>query len=353
MTRLLALAILVSSCGGPAASEPSTPQHVERHDAPPADEAVTPIVALHEWGLVDVDLAAGTAELSAGPGMPARPVVARKPVVYAHLIHRESASLDLRVRLAPGASVLEHWPRTELEGNVIAWHLDVRRGVCPERGPMRDDAMACDAPDGFCEVSELPRYVTSDYDCMQVGSTSAPLLFYRASIPLDALPVRVERGADLRVRVTSLRDRDGPRSLLRISTGMQGPAGPSVIARGELPSRAATTELAVGQAALDPIAEHAALERTLTAELGLTQDEARAFLDAWAGELFGSDATRESTRRWAPRVRAQDFVLYWLGPSDVVRLAALDASPHAIETHRAFLVRVSFAPVATAGPAAL
>lgn len=350
---VLLAALSLASCGAPVASNTSSepPPRPEPTPDPPPE---APLLALHEWGLVDVDLARGLVELSAGPGMPARPVVARKPVIYAHLIDREAASIDLRVRLADGASVLEHWPATHVQGTVLPWHLDVRRGPCAIAAA-RDLPAACAAPDGYCEVSELPRYVTSDHDCIEVGGERVPLLFYRASIPMDALSLRVEGAAGGALRVTSTRARGaGPRTIVRISTALSGPWPPGhvVIARADLPSEPGSVEVPLGQEALDPAAERTALERALTGELGLTADEARVFLEAWSEELFGAvPSARESTRRWSP-ARAQDVLLYWLGQDEVDRIARLDASPHAITTRRAFLVRVVLPAVPTAGPAA-
>jgi hypothetical protein len=309
--------------------------------APPATgtDTATPALALHEWGLVDVDLAAGVAEISAGPGQPARPVVARKPVIYAHLRGEDAVSLDVRVRI-PGGAILEHWPAGELGADTIRWHGDVTRGACSggARGPVRDQP-PCASADGFCETSELPRYVTGDHDCITTAAGPAALLFYRARVPVDALPLRFERAADLRVRAA------GPtRPLLRISTGLTGPwpVGRRVIARGD-------AELAVGTALVDPAAERSAMERTLR-ELGLTAAEARVFLDAWAVDLFGAGAERESSRRPA-RAVAQDVILYWLTAAEIERIAPLEASIP-VTTRRAWLVRVTLPGVATAGPAA-
>jgi hypothetical protein len=58
----------------PPAPPPSTAEHEE------------PIVDIHEWGLIDVDMRTGTAELATGPGLPARPTAVRKPVLYLHLL---------------------------------------------------------------------------------------------------------------------------------------------------------------------------------------------------------------------------------------------------------------------------
>lgn len=301
-----------------------------------------PTLALHEWGLVDVDLATGLAELSAGPGQPARPVVARKPVIYAHLGEAEHAALDLRVRV-PGGSILEHWPLGALGADSIAWHAQVLRGPCGPGQPARPQP-PCATADGYCETHELHRYATADSDCITTGAGPAALLFYRAQVPASALPLAFVRAADLRVRVT------GPaRPVLRISTALTGPwpAGQRVIARGE-------DELPVGTEAVDATAERAAMEGALRGQ-GLTPDEARVFLDAWSAELFGAGApaardAQRASRRWQQQA-SQDVILYWLTPAEIERIAPLEASIP-VTTRRAWLVRVTLPAVATAGPAA-
>ena len=338
LTLLIGSSVL-AACG---ASSPPAVTETETVTVTADTAARPPALALHEWGLVDVDLATGLAELSAGPGQPARPVVARKPVIYAHLVERDQASLDLRVRV-PGGSILEHWPVGTLGPDSIAWHAQVSRGACPPAETAQPQP-PCASADGYCETHELPRYVTGDADCFGTGAGPAALLFYRAQVPAGALPLGFVRAADLRVRVT------GPtRPLLRISTALTGPwpAGHRVIARGE-------DDLAVGTEAVDPAAERTAMEGALRGQ-GLTPDEARVFLDAWSVELFGAvapaarDAQRAS-RRWQQQA-SQDVILYWLTPAEIERIAPLEASIP-VTTRRAWLVRVTLPAVATAGPAA-
>src|SRR5260221_4945122 len=73
-----------------------------------------------EWGLVDVDLASGRAELSAGPGRPARPMIARKPALYFHLLAGSAATLSVVVRV-PGGTLLESFPPGESTDDGIRW----------------------------------------------------------------------------------------------------------------------------------------------------------------------------------------------------------------------------------------
>jgi hypothetical protein len=338
----LIVAFLFASCGSPRPeprAEPSSPS-----DPSSPSEHETPVVAIHEWGLIDVDLASGTAELSAGPGMPSTPVMARKPVLYLHLLEGDAQSLTVRARV-PGGRILEHWPAGELAADSIAWNVGVRRGPCGEagRGPAREARdTTCQSVDGFCETPELPRYVTTDHDCLDVAGTEASLLFYRASVDASALPLRVERANDLSVRITSLRDGwDGPRNIVRVSRGLVGtwPLGRAMTARATIPRHGETAVMPVGETMLDPAAERETMARVLT-ELGLTTSEAEAFVGAWAETLFPAGG---DTRRWSQHP-SEDVLLYWLSQADVARFAVIDASPAAITLSRAFLVRITFPP---------
>jgi hypothetical protein len=323
-------ALLIIACGTPHAEEPVVV-------APPVEvgqeaEHETPLVAIHEWGLIDVDLTNGIAELSTGPGQEALPVMARKPVLYLHVLDGDTQSLTVRARI-PGGQILEHWPPGQLGPYIVTWNVDLRRGVCgPERGPVaRDVQAACSSTDGFCETNELPRYATDDHDCMDVGGTQANLLFYRASIAADRLPLRFARNADRTVSVMSTTDGwDRPREMLRTFSGS--------ISRAPMPGNGQTASMPVPSAPIDPTAEREAMMRTL-AELGLTPSEANAFMNAWQEELFGGSTI--ARRRPAPPA---DVILYWLAQSDVHQLAAIDTSPTPITLSRAFLVRVTLPP---------
>jgi hypothetical protein len=327
--------VLSFACGSP---RPSTPP-----PSPPGEamRPRPPLVEIHEWGLVDVDLASGTAELSAGPGQPARPMVLRKPVLYLHLTSAEQASVLVRARV-PGGAILEHWPPGVVDGGTVSWNANVRSGPCstnaPSRSPVRRET-TCAARDGFCEVDELPRYVTSDHDCMDVGGTTASLLFYRASLRADALPLRVERTPSLELAVTAETDTaDAPRTMLRISTALSGPwpVGRYVVSHARMPARGQAVRMPVGDEVLEPNAERDATFLALR-ELGLTEPEARVFVAAWSDELFGT----------SPSELRQDVLLYWLGPEDVSRLALLETEP-AARFRRAFLVRIVLPAVTTA-----
>lgn len=334
------LLVLLIACGSPRAE---TPQPLER---PSQAEHETPAVAVHEWGLVDVDLATGTVELAAGPGRPATPVIARKPVLYLHLLQGDAQALTVRARV-PGGRILEHWPPAELTDEMVTWSVRVTHGVCgPSRGPIRDlarESVACNSTDGFCETPELPRYATDDHDCIDAAGTPAGLLFYRASVSAERLPLRVERNGMI-VSVTALDDWDTPREMLRLSTNIEGrwPAGRVVVARAAIPRRGESIAIPVPTDVVDPAAERAAMTRTL-GELGLTASEARAFVEAWSDELFGS----ADLARWRRAPPPQDVLLYWLSQSQVNRIAAIDASPTSITLSRAFLVRVTLPAVET------
>ncbi len=317
-----------SSDGAPPAAPPVTP-------APASNERSA--VEVHEWGLIDV--AGGAAELSAGPGRPPRPMQMRKPVLYLHLRDAESARVSVTARV-PGGSILEHWPAGQISDGAIAWpSVGVRRGVCGARD-RRWAAQPCGSTDGYCETSELPGYVTDDHDCLDVGGAEASLLFYRASVRPDALPLEVAVDGDL--RVTARRSMAGaPGSLVRV-TRVDGTLR---VARAPLPDAGETRTVSIGEEALNAPAEREAMARDLAA-LGMTPAEARAFVDAWSAALFEGVASRGPSRE-ARRARVptgpNDVLLYWMPEDAVAALASLDVQPPPLALRRAFMVRVELA----------
>src|SRR5688572_6753362 len=180
MTRLV-LAALLLGCGGTSTPPAPTPAPTPAPDT----EGSTVTVELHEWGLADVG-AGGVVELSSGPGTPALPMPVRKPVIYAHLVGAEQATINVAARI-PNGALLESWPAGERAPDGIRWsNVAVRRGAC---APMatRDLPQRGETADGYSELGELPNYVTDDHDCMTVSGSAAGLLFYRGSTRADAL----------------------------------------------------------------------------------------------------------------------------------------------------------------------
>jgi hypothetical protein len=294
-----------------------------------------PSVIVDEWGLVDARLDVPVAELSAGPGHPSRRLLARKPVIYIRSASGQPISLSLDVNL-PGGTLLESFPAGPTRPSGISWpSIVVAPGACASTLTV---PTTCSSRDLFCETPELPTYVTSDANCLDVAGSSTSLLFYRAAISSSALPLSVTRDASgtLFVRTSSLLD--ASYGIVRISTSSTDDG--LVVTHAAPPSGSQTQVFGGIAQTLDPASEIAAI-RDHFARLGLTPSEADAFLRAWSVDFFGSAPSRD--RRIAlPPVR-RDFLLYWLPQSTIDAIAPLTISTSAA-VHRAWLVRVDLAP---------
>jgi hypothetical protein len=304
--------------------------------------------------VIDVP-SSGTTEIAAGAGLPQRPMAVRKPVVYAHLLDGATEqTFGLRVALAAGAFV-EHDPAATISGSTLEWpQVTAHASHCATtaasaRAARRLSAMACDASDGVCEVEELPRYDAPSAACLHVGDVDTGLLFYRGQAPSVSLPLSATRATDLTATVTASASMSGaPGQILRISTNLSGPwpMGRIVVSRAAFPTAGASVPLPVGTDVITR-AEGIAELRTSLLALGLTDDEAAAFLAGWADELFGADeATREATRG-PVGPRHQDVLLYFLPLAAVDSIATLTATPTPRAVRRAFLVRIDLGAVAT------
>ncbi len=326
-------ALAVSGCGGSSAGSESTAEPVP---VAPPDTPAAPGFTVHEWGLVDVT-AAGTVELAAGPGQPedGTAIIVRKPVLYVRLDPGlDAVSFGARVTI-PGGAIVEHWPPGEVDGSTLAWPRVEATPSCAEtardlpvaREAVRSPTRACDTPDGYCEVADLPGYVAEGSACLHVGSEQGTLLFYRASLPRLDLPLQLTASGDA---VNARASADGVGELLRIT---RQPNGLLRSARVAAPAAGATVALPAASSPLDAPGERARMAEALRAH-GLTDPEAEAFLRAWAGELF-----EPITARVSPPVLG-DVVLYWLPRADVDRMAPLALEPPPRELARAILVRV-------------
>lgn len=342
--------VLLASCATTSSDDGTSPP-----TTPPSDPA-RPAWEVHEWGLVDVVAADGRAEIAAGPGRPGapgpntqpidHPVITRKPVLYVHL----GAGVDtLTFRASvtlPNGRVVEHWPSTSLTTNGLTWDgVVATRGACSASStrddrPARRGLVACGTEDGYCEVQDLPRYVTSDADCLAVSGTNAMLLFYRGASTNPALPVRATRGEDGRITLTNDTAMAGaPSGVYRITARTEGltrgresimPATTLLTRRARMPPPGSSASLDVAEDAMNVTQLHTALLTDMRA-LGLTDDEARAFMDAWSDELFV-----------APH--ATDVVLYWLTPAAIERVAQLRFEPEPTTVRRAMMVRIDLGP---------
>lgn len=347
MSRTLLALLTLTACGH-AEPAPSPAPHaapVETTTNGGTEAAAAPGYTVHEWGLVDVD-ETGTAEIAAGPGAPPPMTSVRKPVLYFH-VTGDPITVAVRARLLAGM-IYETFPAdTRPTPDVAAWTATLASGHCPTVVPAgrARDMMGCGTPDGICELPELPRYDAASADCVTVGSTSAGMLFYRGS-SRPALPLGAVRQSDGTVHVTATGSLAGaPGEVLRVSTAMTGPwpMGHVVISRSRLPGPGETVVLPLGTVAVDRSAERTSLQASLLS-LGLSADEADAFLNAWMDGLFGPGVGRETTAPALP----QDSVLFFL-PEDAVRsIAELELTPAPSELRRAFLVRLILPAVTTA-----
>lgn len=381
LTALLALG--ACACGAsspdPTPAAPSDPAPIEPAPVEPAPAATSTTSAtatsptgayeVHEWGVIDVQ-EDGTAEIAAGAGrppppaparppMPDRPMPTRKPVLYFHLASGTDAlTVDVRARLM-GGTVYETYPMDSRPSpDVAQWTASLSPGPCttvpPGASPVgasrditaRRPVRRCPAPDGICEVLELPRYDATTASCVEVNGVRAGMLFYRGT-SRPTLPLAVSRADDMAVTVTAAGSTIGmPGAVLRVSTNLSGPwpMGHVVISRADVPSAGASVTLPVGTVAVDRTATSAELGESLRA-LGLDEAETTAFLAAWMEAFFGPEVGAPSDG--SPAV-PQDSVIYFLPESGTDALTTLELSPAPSRVRRAFMVRVILPGVATA-----
>ncbi|MFK7999097.1 MAG: hypothetical protein AB8H86_05850, partial [Polyangiales bacterium] len=278
-----------------------------------------------------------------------------KPVLYVHA----GAPTSLHVEVVPGEgmSVAEHYPPVE---GALTWDVEVTPGECTTP---RVYSGPCNSTDGYCETQELGLYETHDAACLTHGELSLPLLFYRlrADTP-PALPLTVERNDASGAVLRNVGLRPGA-SVWRVSWD----GGATHATRMTVP--AAGEEFTLSRAVEGGVGEARAATRQELFRLGLTQDEADAFMRAWDSALFGAAPSNENVdgipadlppatdhpvdidsltadetvigdprSRNAPRV--SDALLYWLPESNIESMAALSFRPQPQKISRAILVRV-------------
>lgn len=325
-------------------------------DEPPAP--ASPAFAVHEWGLLDLQLASGSAEIAAGPGRPTPPAPphhgppsppswdgpsVRKPVLYVHLGDGvESLTFSASVHI-PDGLVVEHWPASRPSGGDVTWEgIVARRASCPvfAQMPRRAAPAGCGTSDGYCEVDDLPSYRTYDAACLSYAGADAPLLFYRGAVQSPSSPLTVSGAADGTVRVTLRAGVPLSGGLHRITRSTADARGlPAVRIRSMAPPMpGASIAIPSAEMAADARALRSALAADL-ASLGLTDDEARAFLEAWIPELV-------------ERPRVADALIFWLPRQDIDAIAALHFEPAPTALHRAMLVRLDLGVVPVADSAA-
>lgn len=352
-----------SQCGSRTDTAPSQEPEPAQQATPQSEAAATPVQAVHEWGLVSVR--ASGVELAAGPGQQPPPqnmeLTIDKPVLYVHA--DEATSLHVEVVPGEGMSVAEHYPPVQ---GPLTWDVEVTPGECTTP---RIYSGPCNSSDGYCETHELGLYETHDAACLTHGELSLPLLFYRlrADTP-PALPLTVERTDPRGVVLRNVGLQPGA-SVWRVSWD----GGATHATRMTVP--AAGEEFTLARVAEGGVGEARAATRQELFRLGLTQDEADAFMRAWDTALFGAAPSGDNAdgdgrvdgipadlppatdrpvdvdsltadesvigdprSRNAPRVR--DALLYWLPESNIESMAGLTFRPEPQKISRAILVRV-------------
>lgn len=381
---MILLALLNTACGTRSSTEsaPAT--------APPTPAPATSVgaYAVHEWGLVDIEVETGERELAAGPGAkpattpapfgdptptptpttptgpapvnppqvdpapvrpspPVRPgpqMGRRKPVLYFHLLDgAETATFDVAVQLSPGI-LLEHFPAATTTNDSVRWD-NIALAQEPCRGPSYPNATdpSCTAvQDGYCEMAELRAYESPDAGCLTFSGMEHNLLFYRGGGRGPELPIAVQRTQDSRILVSNrhmevptgaqiLRLRRNPDRSVRVSMA-------TLPARGEHLTLPVPTEAASDQ--------HRSAIRNELARLGLTAGEQEAFARAWFLELLGLPASdlsaeTEANEQQTPEAFT-DAVLYFMAPETVESVARLEFEPAPREIKRAMAVRMGW-----------
>lgn len=358
---LMILLALGTACGSeqeqaPVSVEPTETEAQETPESETAEaesaESETVAYELHEWGLLDV-APDGHFELAAGPGdpqpatptatptpsttptpsiptpppvvqQPVRPPTGgrRKPVVYVHA----DAPVEFQLEVRTSGPVAEHWPPTTVEDQRIRWLVAAEPGACTSGSyPSADSPQCADAPDGYCELADLPGYETADGACLTVDGQTWDHLFYRSGGTAPTLPLRVSSSdGEVSIENVSLASPQG--GVYRFSrTGTE-----TLVQRIDMPAVGATATMAQGTTSPGVREELSGLLRSG----GLTNDEARAFEQAWFDELFDNGSTGG-----APIV--EDAIIYILPMAHLDPVSELIAEPAPTQIKRMFWVRVS------------
>lgn len=333
--------LLGCSCGG---AEPAV-RTTSPTEASEATEAAD--YEVHEWGLVR----GGTGDVlnvgAVAPPARAYPMAVDKPVLYFHT----AAPLSVRsVRVHAAGTILEHWPnapRTGIAADVGWSRLTITPGADCELTPLPTDCGTWPAGE-ICEVPGLAAVRTAESPCIVTPEGTDTMLFYRSRAdtvtpPLlftrspgsDVITVRNDGGEAIPGRLIRLHNSGfqvralavsppGPGETLELGADFAA-AGMDEDVDGDMPAMPGSPE--PGRAAL----------RASLLEVGLTAQEADAFIRVWDAQLFGGPAALDS--RTVDRLSVDDeatmdglpapveSVLYLLPPSVVGAISQLTFDP--------------------------
>lgn len=346
--RLLVLVLALAACD-------DTPEQ------PAEPEPVANDFSIHEWGFIAhhfADADDTSRFVATSPGSFAPPQIGLhglsgigraggKPILYVHLPDgTESAQFTASLVLGQGGEFVEHWPEGEIQGTRLMWNVSARPGTCSAQGryATRDHQRCNGIRDGYCEAAELGAYETTDGACLTVAGADWNHLFYRAQAP-GPVPLRFEP-TEAGNRIHNNASDPIPSKLIRIRRHdsraetrvhiFDAPApGESLVLPDETETAAsfASTQL-----------------RAALAGLGMTDDEASAFMVAWESELLGKTGDEPDAAPFQFGVppsalrSKSDSLIYFMPESSVNRLLRLEVTPAPQEVRRAILVRVDLNP---------
>lgn len=353
-TSILPCLLIVSLACGAEQSEEATPEpsttgptlgvpEMPAAETPQTNEPeVETPYAIHEWGFIAHHYADDESRPLNTGAVPAPEDHSSgrgggKPVIYVHLqgagnIARFNASVSTTGRF------LEEWPHSEDGTRTrLTWDVEARRGSCSAAGeyPVAADDHCGGIVDHYCEAAELDHYETEDSACLTVAGNEWNHLFYRAQFRGE-VPLRVsKRGNRFRVRNSAAL----PGRLLRIHR--QDDASGTRVALFDAPAAGASRVLPAPDR---PAAAGITALRGELAALGMSEDEADAFMTAWQPELFGDTPERARVEMVGTPPRAlrpkADALLYFLPLATLDAMVPLAFTPPPAEVRRAVLVRI-------------
>jgi len=138
-------------------------------------------LVVHEWGVFTGGMARSSARTWLDD-------MADKPVLYFYTDEVQLARVSVDF---PGGQASETWPEISL-GPSIGWsEIQIEPEPCTGHTPFPSigEGQCEDRWRWQCEATELHSYTVPEADCLQVGETVSPLLFYSGSIASGGMPL--------------------------------------------------------------------------------------------------------------------------------------------------------------------